>query len=345
MLDRSLIEMLKCRLREFIREPSAMFFVLLVPILSMVILGTIFSGKGPVRYAVGLVESQSENFAAVQKALKDSDQVVLSEGREDVLTGDLATGKLVLVVSVEEKLRYVFDPNHPQGSSARDVIDSEIQQAFGRLDSIETENQWVETAGKRYVDFLIPGLLALSLLTTSLFGTGMTLVSNRKENLLKRYRATPMKPHLYIVSHLFGRLLILAIEVTAIMLAGYLFFGFKTEGHPLVFIAFAILGAWVFTAMAIFVGSRLKNTAAYNGIVNLITIPMMLFSGIWYSRNGFPDWLKDFVDLLPLTAVADGLRLIALKGAGFGELGFELAVLSAYGIVCFFGARMTFKWY
>ena len=120
------------------------------------------------------------------------------------------------------------------------------------------------------MDFLIPGLLAFSIMSTSMFGTGMVLVVNRRENLLKRYLTTPMKPFEYILSHVIGRQLIMFIEFAIIMLSGLLLFGFGIKGSFVSYLAVCILGTFAFTFMAMLIGSKTNNAGAYNGTSNLM---------------------------------------------------------------------------
>src|SRR5262249_46379769 len=155
----------------------------------------------------------------------------------------------------------------------------------------------------RYIDFLIPGLLGFSIMTSSLFGIGIVIVASRRENLLKRYLATPLKPHQYVLSHIVGRGFVLAVGLVAILLRGWLMFGFHVAGNLLTFIGFAALGAAAFTAIAVLCGSRTTSAAVMNGMTNLISLPMMIVAGVWFSRANFPDFLANAARFLPLTAL------------------------------------------
>ena len=139
-----------------------------------------------------------------------------------------------------------------------------------------TEN--ITAKGARYIDFLIPGLLALSVMTSSLFGTGMTIVSNRRDNLLKRYIVTPMLQSHFILSHVVGRLMVLSFEFFVILLAGALLFRFGSFSQIIPMFLVSCAGAACFTTLALLVGSRTKNVAAMGGMINLIMFPMMMLS-------------------------------------------------------------------
>jgi ABC-type multidrug transport system permease subunit len=173
----------------------------------------------------------------------------------------------------------------------------------------------------------------------------MTIVSNRKENLLKRYLATPMRSYEFIVSHIFGRLIILAAEFSAVMIAGYLIFHFKLYGNFFHFVLFSIQGAAAFTALALLCASRTRSVPMISGLTNLISLPMMMLSGVFFSKNNFPDWLREATAYLPLTALNDGLRKIALEGLPLSALGPEIAVLGLYTLISAALAQRLFKWF
>jgi ABC transporter DrrB family efflux protein len=225
------------------------------------------------------------------------------------------------------------------------MVNDIIQEHFGRTDPVATIDDNKTADGFRYVDFLVPGLLALSILTTSLFGTGMTIVSNRRENLLKLYMTTPMKPFEYILSHIAGRFIIFAFEIASLMLAAYIFFNFRMEGPWLSFLGFAAVGTAMFTAMGILIGSRTRHTIVFSSMVNLTTIALMILGGVWFSRESFPQWLFTLSSYLPLTPLVEGLRAIAIEGADISQTIPQLVLMIVYGLVCAFLAKVSFKWF
>ena len=347
MISKSLVQMVFCRWREFKREPSAMFFVVLMPILWMVILGLAFSGNRPEHYSIGIVESKSQDHAQMTQYIESNDRIDVVVAQLPQLKKLLVRGEILCIVDIPlaGDIAIHFDPSNPEATRGRQYTHHVIQNFFGRTDPRPTVDMPVEASGSRYIDFLIPGLIALSLFTSSLFGTGMTIVANRRENLLKLYMATPMNPYEYIVSHIVGRYLIFAVEFACILLVGMLFFKFRIQGSFLHLVTVGLLATACFTSLAILCGSRTANSATYNGINNLITFPMMMLSGIWFSRSRFPDWLDSLVNFLPLTACVDGLRKIALEGAQLSHLSFELGILAFYTVLWTVSAKITFRWY
>lgn len=341
-----LLELTKGRWREFRREPSAFFFVIFMPILWMAILGFAFSNPLVETYGVGWQSDAAAAHQTTLDALKKNLHVHVSEGNAAELTTLLKRGQIQLIIGFGDgATKYIYDPANRESLHARAFVDDYLQRAAGRNDPLSTTDEKIEVPGTRYIDFLVPGLIALSIMTSSLFGTGMLIVSNRRENLLKRYLATPMRPFHYILSHIFGRCFMLAVEVTTILVTAYLMFRFVPSGNLLILTAFALLGAGCFTALALLCATRTSSPATMNGMTNLISIPMMLVAGVWFSRSNFPDWIATPARFLPLTALVDGLRRIALEGATFSQLGLETAVLTAYMVVGAVAATKLFKWY
>lgn len=347
MLSPSLRQQIKCRWIEFRREPSAFFWVMFMPIMWMVALGFAFSDPQPESYGVGWTQESSQAMPDhLRKSIEESSRLRLRTGTDQQLVNFIKRGDISLVLRWQgQQLDYQFDTTNPEAMRARILVNNLVQEAAGREDLIPTKDQQIRAEGGRYIDFLIPGLLGLSIMTSSLFGVGMTIVSNRKENLLKRYIATPMRPYEYIVSHICGRYMVLAFEFTAVMLSGLLIFDFTVFGNFVSFLFIAILGAGAFTAIALLCASRTRSIPTIGAMVNLITLPMMMLSGVFFSKNNFPESLQGVLDFLPLTALNDALRKVALEGQTLSQVSFELLVLAGYLV---FGTLITnriFKWY
>lgn len=334
-------ELIKARWREFRREPSAFFFVILMPILWMAILGFAFSGTQRPVYTVGVIDAPP-----ALAALSQSNEIIVKSGSPSEVEVWLRRGEVVLAAAYDGKqVTYLFDPANRASLAARQVANDVLQRAAGRTDPITTADATQSIPGTRYIDFLVPGLIALSIMTTSLFGTGMTIVVNRRENLLKRYLATPMRPSAFIASHMVGRGIILGVELTAILLAAFLMFRFAPAGHLWDLVVFAALGTAAFGAISVLCGSRTSNAATMNGMTNLISLPMMLVSGVWFSRGNFPEWMSIPAGYLPLSALVDGLRRIALEGGNLGAVGKEALILLIYTVLAGTGAKILFRWY
>ncbi|MBI2603323.1 MAG: ABC transporter permease [Deltaproteobacteria bacterium] len=342
----SVIELTKCRWREFRREPSAFLFVLAMPLFWMLILGFAFSEDAFEHYKIGMLAGKTELSHQMESLLAHQKGLELVVGDEESLVSLLHRNEIPLFLKTEgHGLSLTLNGTHPDGEKARRLVDETLQTFFGHVETIPMRVERLHLPHARYIDFLIPGLLALSLFSTSLFGTGMVLVSSRRENLLKRFAATPMGSLDYIVSHILGRYLIFVLEFLVVLLGGSLLFSFRVEGSFLSYLLVSIFGVATFTSLGILCGSRARNTGAYNGLVNLLLLSTMMLSGIWFPRHHFPLWMQRLSEGLPLTALVDALRAIAIEGAGLTSQIPQLIILATYTVVCTVSAKILFRWY
>lgn len=347
MLNRSLKEQVKGRWREFRREPSAFFWVVFMPIVWMLVLGFTFNEEKQEVYGVGWLTTQSSSSDSFKQTLDQDPYIKLYSLDRQQLETLLKRGEISIFVASKEGegFSFVYDANNPLAQRAKLKVNESLQVAAGRKDVLSIEDKRIDAKGLRYVDFLIPGLLGLSIMTSSLFGIGMTIVSNRKENLLKRYVATPMPASSYVLSHIIGRGFILTVEFLAVMVSAWLLFDFSVEGWLLEYVLFSIVGAASFTAISMLCASRTRSIPMISGLTNLLSLAMIMLSGVFFSKSNFPQWMQEIVNFLPLTALNDGLRKIALEGVHLQALSFELGVLSIYFFICSVLATRFFKWY
>ncbi len=349
MISRSLIEQTKGRWREFRREPSAMLWVVLMPLLWMVLLGFAFSNPPQERFGLAIepLPQVATTFqSSALEALQDAPQFKIIDADKSLRTKVFQRGEAVLGIRLNENdIDYFYDRNNPESRRALSLVDETVQKSAGRVDAVVKRVSLQETPGSRYIDFLIPGLLGLSIMTSSLFGVGLTIVSNRRENLLKRYLATPMPPRHYLISHIFGRMMVLSVEFATILLSGWLIFRFEVSGSFFAFMLLAILGAAAFTSLALLCAARTKSVPMMAGLINLICVPLIFMSGVFFSKTNFPDWMHGIISLLPLTALNDGLRKIALQGLSLTDLSLEISVLVAMTLICTVLTQKMFRWY
>lgn len=353
-MPNSLAELIKCRWREFLREPSAFFFVLATPILTMLALGYAFTQPEDqvTRIPVSVLTSTDQSAAlptppidlvAVLQTSKELEVTPVSD--LDAWRRQVQQGRSSLLVAWQkDSLQYRLDPQAPNAKLGYYIADNALQKALGRTQPSPTAVIRESRTGQRYIDFLVPGLLAFSIMTSSLFGTGMTLVINRRNQLFKRFKATPMPFSHFIWSHVVGRSLILTCEATAILLSAYLFFDFKVNGPLLAFLAIALVGTGCFTALAFLLSSRTEDAGFYNGIVNLIALPLAFTSGIWFSRQQLPEWLAHLAQYSPLALLADSLRGMAYDSASLSELWLPVALLAGLGLGFAWVARLRFRY-
>lgn len=350
MLDRlrPLLELTRARLLEFVREPGALFWVFGFPVLLAVALGIAFRAQPPEAVRVAVVDGPES--AWMVQALEEDDGVepVLVASAEEA--AELARrGEVALGVSPEgsaEARGYsvVLDPTRPDAAAARYQVDDLLQRALGRRDVAQVREVPIEEPGGRYIDFLLPGLIGLNLMGSSMWGVGFAVVQMRVHKLLKRFAATPMHRSDYLLSLMLSRLVFLMGELVALLAVGVWVFGVEIQGSWLAVLAVSLIGTLAFTGLALLTAARPETVEVASGWMNLIMLPMWLVSGTFFSYSRFPDFLQPAIRALPLTALNDALRAIINQGASFASTLPELLVLAAWGVAAFVGALVFFKW-
>ena len=330
------------RMREFYREPEAVFWVFGFPIVLAFALGLAFRNTGPGELQVGVARGAGDSALA---ATIDS-SAHLKAAVLDTATARLRlrAGRIALLVIPGDPLVYRYDSTRTESGLARLEVDDALQRARGRSDRVAVRDDRVVAPGSRYIDFLIPGLLGMNLLGSGIWGVGFSVVQARQRKLLKRYMATPMRRSHYLLSFIFSRLVFLLLEVVALVGFGWLLFGVTVRGSFATLGAITILGAFAFAGLGLLVASRAKTIEGVSGLMNLVMLPMWILSGTFFSYARFPDAMIPFVKALPLTALNDSLRAVMIDGAGWTALGAPLAIVSAWGAISFVVALKIFRW-
>jgi ABC-2 type transport system permease protein len=335
-------ELLKSRMREFIREPSTIFWVYGFPVLIAIGLGIAFSNRPAEKVFVDVVQLPAAEQVA--RDLGRNPEFVVAINTESECRERLRLGKTLVVVIPDGTFTYLFDPTRPESVLARRRVDDALQRAAGRKDPIPTEDRYVAEPGNRYIDFLIPGLLGMNLLAGSLWGVGYVIVDMRVRKLLKRLVATPMKRTHFLVATIGGRMLFMIPEMVVILGAGALLFGVPIRGNYLAILFLSILGAASFTGMGLLVACRAQKLETVSGLMNLIMLPMYLLSGVFFSPERFPDFMQVPIQALPLTQFNYALREIMLQGASLFSQGWRLGIIAVWGAVSFFFTLRWFRW-
>ena len=341
-----LVQLTLVRFREFIREPEAVFWTFVFPILLAAGLGIAFRQKGLEQLQVGVVARPGADTAVVSAMRRDSTLVLRSY---DDSAGALAlrTGKVALLVipgATRDSVRYIYDRGRSEAASARLVVDRAVQSGAGRVDPVRASDTYVTESGSRYIDFLVPGLLGMNLMGSSIWSLAFAIVTARNKKLLKRLMATPMSRYQYLLSFLFSRLFFLIIEVVTLVGFGYFAFGVPLRGSLATLFLIALLGAVSFGGLGLLCASRARTVEAVSGIANFVMLPMWVFSGVFFSSANFPEVVQPFISLLPLTAVNDALRANMLEGASLAAVSPQLLIILVWGIVSFFAALKLFRW-
>ena len=338
--DHPLAQLTVVRFREFMREPEALFWVFLFPILLAAGLGIAFRNRPADVLPVAAGDRP------IADALRAEKQLSVRELTPAAADEALRTGKVALVAAPREGggALYRYDDTNPDGRAARMLADAAVQRAAGRSDPVATADRLVREPGARYIDFLVPGLLGMNLMGSAIWGMGYAIVDARRKKLIKRLVATPMPRQYYLLSYLLSRLALLVVEVGALVGFGVLAFGVPLRGSLTWLTALCVLGSMAFCALGLLIASRARTIEAASGLMNATMMPMWIVSGVFFSAERFPAALQPIIKALPLTAVIDALRANMLQGAGFAGVAPQMGILAIWLVVCFTLALKLFRW-
>jgi ABC-2 type transport system permease protein len=335
-----LAEMTVFRLREFIREPDAVFWVFVFPLLLTLALGFAFREKPPERIPVGIAEGPAaqKHLAAMKKSPALQPRVYsTAEGREE-----LRRGKISLLVEGGDVPVYRYDATRPESRTARVEVDDALQGGAGRRDAFTAKEVSVAEQGSRYVDFLVPGLIAMNLMGTGMWSIGFAVVNARLKKLLKRFLATPMRKWQFLVAQFIARMVFLVVEVAVVTTFAWLVFDVEIRGSFLLFSLLCLLGGAAFAGLGILISSRVKTLEAVSGLMNVVMMPMWICSGVFFSYERFPDAVKPVIRALPLTALTDGLR--AVMNDGSANVMPQVVNLIAWTVISGLVGLKIFRW-
>ncbi len=336
----ALAELGRMRLLYSFREPGVVFTSLFLPVLLTVILGFAF-GRPPPELQVAVIPGPgSEELRAVL------DQLEAIRAREmglEAAQEKLSHGQLALVVVPGRPVEALFDARTADGRAARLWLDRVISDQAG-LSRAEISERPLPVSRTRYVDFLVPGMLAYSLMASGLWQFSHVFAKMRADKLLKRLEATPMGRVNFLLSFALMRQLMALAEITLILLAARLVFGVESQGSVLQLLPFALLGATTFVLMSFIVGSRAVNHEQLNGWLFLLVSSMAFTSGVFFPLESFPEFVRQGLSWFPLPALTTGMRRIFLDGSGLGSVWREALILIGWGGLCLGLGHRLFRW-
>jgi ABC-2 type transport system permease protein len=340
-----LIELTSMRIREFLREREAVFWVFVFPVLMTFALGIAFRNTAPDKTFVALEADTNSSVSEIANMLSRSPEIAVTVLGPNEAAQALRSGKVSIVVKPKnDSFEYRFDPTRPESRTARLVVDDVLQRAKGRADVVSAGEEKITEPGARYVDFLVPGLIGMNMMGSGLWGLGFTVVISRSRKLLKRFAATPMRRSHYLLSFMLSRLVFLVLEVAAVIVFAWLAFGFTVRGSWLDLTVITVLGGFTFSGIGLLVAARPTTIEGVSGLMNFIMLPMWLLSGTFFSSERFPQVLQPFIKALPLTALNNVLRSVMNEGASLSSNWIPITVLLAWCLVSFVVALRIFRW-
>lgn len=348
-MSSALWQLTLARFREFYREPAALFWVYGFPLILAFALGLAFRERPVPASTVDVQRDPAHADAAQQLAdsLAGDPALKVSVHDEAEARRRLRTAKTDLVVvprpGTTAGVEFLYDATRSESVLARNAVDRALLRAKNPSPPVPPETAVAEPGG-RYIDFLIPGLLGINLLGGGLFGVGFVAADLRVRKLLKRFQATPMRRSDFLLSLMLSRLVFTLLDVGLLLTFSYWVFGIRVRGDPAALAVLIAAGGASFAGLGLLVGSRARTIETVAGLVNAVMLPMYVLSGVFFSAARFPDWMQPFIQLLPLTALNDGLRAVMNDGAGFEALGYPLLVLGVWGVGSFALALRFFRW-
>ena len=338
-----LVQLTLVRYREFYREPEAIFWVFIFPVLLTAGLGIAFRSRAPDRTPVALV-AHREDAALAQRLAGDSAlklrTLTDSSAAQALRAGDIA----LIIATTDSGVEYRYDPERPDAREARLRADEAVQRAAGRSDPVPAHERAVREAGSRYVDFVVPGLLGMNLMGSGIWGIGFAIVDARRKHLLKRLVATPMSRTQYLASFVLSRLTFLVLEVMLLLGFAALVFGVPVRGSAGAVGSVCLLSALAFASLGLLLAARPRTVEGVSGLMNLVMLPMWIFSGVFFSYQRFPVGVQLLIKALPLTPLNDALRATITDGASLSSQTWRLLLLAIWGGISFTIALRSFRW-
>jgi ABC transporter DrrB family efflux protein len=335
-------ELVKARIRSFLREPEALFWTFVFPILMAVGLGVAFREKPADRAAVGV-----QRGTAAERhlpALRASGDLKVSVLDDSAAARALRRGDVAVLLAGRDTLVYRYDPARDESRAARLLVDAAVQHAAGAARPVVTVDDRERVPGGRYIDWVIPGLIGLNLLSTGMWGIGFGLVQMRSKKQLKRLVSTPMRKRDFLLAQMLARIAFLGLEVPPIVLFAWAAFGVKPQGSLLALAGLVVLGAVTFAGLGLLCASRARTIEGVSGILNVVMLPMFVLSGVFFSASRYPAAIQPFVRALPLTALNDAFRAVYNDGLPVSAYWPQVAILVAWMVVSFVAALKLFRW-
>lgn len=338
-----LVQLVLSRIRLFLREPAAVFWVYGFPLLMLIALGVAFRDDPQEKMAVDVVGTG--DVAALKQRLESDARFKVTTSADTDWKKRLQYGKTDLVIEVPSGGPHQFweEPRRAESRLARYAVEAVLASNPAAADS-STQVKHLEAAGTRYIDFLLPGMIGMGLMGGGVWGVGFVLVDMRVRKLLKLFLATPMRRGDFLASIMISRVAFTVLDVVFLLIVGWLVFGVACQGSYLQLTLASLLGATSFAGIGLLIASRAQTLETVSGLMNLILLPMWVFSGVFFSSERFPEAMQPFVNLLPLTALNQVLRGIMLEGSSLTAFWPQLLILTAYGVVTFTVALKIFRW-
>lgn len=335
-------ELTLLRIRQFLREPEALFWTFGFPIIMAVGLGLAFGNPPQERSPVAVVQgSVAEHQIPALRRDPELEVRVLDPTAADEA---LRKGQVAVVLTGQDTLEFRFDPGRAESRSARLLADRAVQAGAGAQPVVPVIERPERQRGSRYIDWVIPGIIGLNLMSTSMWGLGFGIVYMRQKGQLKRMTATPMRKRDFLLAQILARLVFICLEVPPIILFAWLAFGVEVAGSVAALAGIVVLGAVAFAGLGLLCASRTRTIEGVSGILNVVMLPMFVLSGVFFPADRYPDVMQPAIRILPLTALNDALRAVYNDGLSLAATAIPLSILAGWTLLSFLAALRSFRW-
>jgi ABC-type multidrug transport system permease subunit len=338
-------QLILTRVRLFLREPAAIFWVYGFPILMLLSLGMAFRDNPREQIIVDLV-GDAAGIEAWKKTLEADKRFEVKVAPEQ-WQKRLQSGKTDLVIELASEspkdFRLWEEPRRAESRFARSAVENALLRQQQPA-ATRPEVKQLQQAGSRYIDFLLPGMIGMGLMGGGMWGVGFVVVDMRVRKLLKLYLATPMRRSDFLLALICSRLMFTLADVVVLLVFGYFVFDVKCAGNYLELSLATLLGGAAFAGIGLLVASRAQTLETVSGLMNLVILPMWVFSGVFFSSERFPEVVQPLINLLPLTALNQLLRGVMLEGKSLTAMWPQMGILSAYAVITFSVALRVFRW-
>jgi ABC-type multidrug transport system permease subunit len=335
-------------IKEIIREPAVIFWGMAFPLLTAWGLGMAFGEKSEVEKNIIVLKplQNSQIIQWIEKSGKVNDSVYVSDGFSLTIMDEsnaiiqLKRGEASLMIAPGNELTFIYDPANSEAETAKLQFMETLSNGQNKYIT-----QKITVPGNRYIDFLLPGLMGMNIMMSTMWGISYGMIEKRKLKLLRRMIATPMNRSYFLWSLILARFLINVAEMLLLFIFATLLFDFKLQGSVLNIALVFISSNISFAGLAVILSSRTSNTEVGNGLINAIVTPMTVVSGVFFSYHNFPEFAESIIKWLPLTMSIDALRSVFNEGIALSELWLPLTLLNLSGILFFIVGLKIFKWY
>jgi ABC transporter DrrB family efflux protein len=329
------------RNREYYRDKGSLFWSFIATPFIVIVLAVAFSSSNDNLFRAGLLLDAPGAYPASLPFAGEPAVEMIEYQDQDSALRRIRFHQLDILITASEPRRYWVNPESTKGRILEDLL---LTEGLPRQES-NWQRQEVYGAQIRYIDWVIPGVLAMNMMFSGLWGIGYVIVRYRKNGVLKRLQATPLKSWEFLLSQALSRLGIMLAVTAIVFTACNLFIDFRMDGSYLLLLLIALVGNLAIISISLLMATRTASEELANGLLNLISFPMLLLSELWFSLDDAPHWLREVSQLLPLTHLVKAARAVMLEGAGWIQVMPQLLVLTVMTTVCLILSGFQIKWH